>query len=324
MTFVERLYHSFIWGRPLHGRELRVRVVGTKLEISGLFPNYKTQDRPTDLVFQYEKARKYWGIGKQRNGKASPHVAFSNADTDEKLISFVRRFGPIVAESVHLSDYEEGKATLLTAVQDLAELRRERSIYRSALALVVELDRSRLKPETFDDGIARDAINNISANVSHWQDQWYREGSARGSAPLWRPSVPSMSRIAALAVPLQKLRHRPPVSALPPNVDAHVVICELLNIFPSLVFPNPLELHASLRYGIRPLLYSILRRELLQAHETAVCANTRCREFFEIERARQMFCNEDCSRQQRQREYWQKRGRKLRSKRLKQNSRNSG
>src|SRR5690348_12970127 len=105
MTSVEQLYPSFVWGEPLHGKELCVRIAGAKLEISGLLPTYRTRDRPTDLVLQYEKIRKYRAIGKQRNGKDSPQIAFSNADSDEKLIAFVRKFGPVVAESIRLSDY---------------------------------------------------------------------------------------------------------------------------------------------------------------------------------------------------------------------------
>jgi hypothetical protein len=47
-----------------------------------------------------------------------------------------------------------------------------------------------------------------------------------------------------------------------------------------------------------------------------VCADTQCREFFEVERAGQRFCNEICSRHQRQREYSRARGNALRKERL--------
>jgi hypothetical protein len=83
-------------------------------------------------------------------------------------------------------------------------------------------------------------------------------------------------------------------------VDAQIAICELVNMFPALAFPNPSEMHSYIRFGIRPLLYSVLRREFLQPRDVGICANTQCRDFFDIERAGQQYCNEVCSRRQRQ------------------------
>jgi len=98
-------------------------------------------------------------------------------------------------------------------------------------------------------------------------------------------------------------------------VDGRIVICELLNSFSSIVFPNPLEMHSSIKYGIRPLLYSILRRQFINPRGFAFCANTECRKLFNIERAGQKFCSSECSLHHRQRIYWQEQGKKLRTKR---------
>ncbi len=49
-----------------------------------------------------------------------------------------------------------------------------------------------------------------------------------------------------------------------------------------------------------PLLYSILRREFLNARDTSFGDNKQCRKFFEIECEGQRFCGDDCSRKQRQ------------------------
>lgn len=88
-------------------------------------------------------------------------------------------------------------------------------------------------------------------------------------------------------------------------------------MFRPTIYPNLSEMHSSIRYGIRPLLYSLLRREFLYPRDVAICANSQCKEFFEIERAGQRFCSADCSLHQRQRDYWQDRGKKLREKRSK-------
>jgi len=55
-----------------------------------------------------------------------------------------------------------------------------------------------------------------------------------------------------------------------------IVICELLNSFPATVFSNALEMHSSIEFGIRPLLYSILRRQFVSPRDFAICANLEC------------------------------------------------
>ena len=78
---------------------------------------------------------------------------------------------------------------------------------------------------------------------------------------------------------------------LPPDLDGRVVICELLNSFPSTAFPNLLQLHSSIKFGIRPLLYSILRREFWSPQGFTICSNAGCRKFFDVDRAGQQFCS---------------------------------
>ena len=159
--------------------------------------------------------------------------------------------------------------------------------------------------------MAKSLIRKIALNIQEWPHQWEGEREQRTSDPLWRPSASSVKRIEQMGS-----SQKDPL--LPQNLDARIVICELINMFPSLAFPNPPELNSSILYGIRPLLYAILRREFLNHRATANCANSQCRDFFEVEREGQEFCGPLCSRQERQREYWNKRGKKLRSKRLKQ------
>jgi hypothetical protein len=196
-------------------------------------------------------------------------------------------------------------ALLLIARQDMQELRNERVIYSAALALVMELS-----GPNFDVMVAQHLIGEIAAHIGDWPRQWQREQSQSKGEPFWRLSAESLERI-------QHLASCRPDELLRPTLDARIVVCELLNVFRSTVFPNPLEMHSNIKYGVRPLLYSILRREFLHPRDLGVCANTQCREFFEIERAGQQFCTPECSLRQRQREYWAKRGKRLRKKRLK-------
>lgn len=300
MTNGERRRSGFQWAEPIDINGFEVSLQGEALSIRGKFPSYKESASPADLLSQYRLARK--NSSKKRTGRDSPHVRFANAETDQELISFLRSFGPMVASSVRITGDPQ---LYLEAIADLGGLRRERTIYHSALSLVVELN-----SEHFDFGFAKDLIAKIADGIREWPQQWSRERQQRKTEPFWNLKPTALQRITAVAA-----LGRDPL--LRPEVDARIVVCELLNVFPGTLFPNPLEMHSEIRFGIRPLLYAILRHEVLYPHETQVCANVHCRDFFELERHGQTFCSSDCSRHQRQREYWKKKGKKLRKKRLK-------
>jgi hypothetical protein len=195
---------------------------------------------------------------------------------------------------------------LQTARQDLQELKNEQRIYKAAFNLILELAKegSEYEPESANRWIAE-----IAHGISDWPRQWSREKKQRGKNPLWRAPRESIQRIAAPGSMSCD-------AILPPQVDARIVLCELLNVFPSLAFPNRIEMYSYVQFGIRPLLYGILRREFLQPRDVARCANTQCREFFEVDRQGQQFCSWECSQQQRQRDYWQSRGKNARKERL--------
>ncbi|MGB8031793.1 MAG: hypothetical protein WCF30_19235, partial [Terracidiphilus sp.] len=241
---------------------------------------------------------------------------FTDRLSDDDLIDFVRDFGPVVSKSWKLLPFvpppgpwradDPSVQILMRVRQDLQELRSERRIYKAAFGLLVELDK---KPIEFDVDCAKQQMAEIARDIRGWPRQWNREKKERGENPLWRVRGDSIRRIAALA-------KSGPDLLLPPQLDARIVICELVNVFPSLAFPNPPEMHSYIRFGIRPLLYSILRREFFQTRDVGVCANTQCRAFFEVERAGQRFCDDECSRSQRQRDYWKNRGKRVRKKRL--------
>src|SRR5580692_1898392 len=169
MNIVERIYPGFQWAEPLKGiRELEVEQVGSDLHISGLVPRYQVQDAPTDLVRHFEKTPRSRPIGQQRVGKEPPDIRFANATSDDELISFVRRFGPVLAKVVQDAPLsaELGEPRLparLIAHQDLEELRSEQLIYRSALGLVMQLNERK-----FEYDVAQQQIKTIAANIGDW------------------------------------------------------------------------------------------------------------------------------------------------------------
>jgi hypothetical protein len=313
MKIVEHVSPGFQWAEPVDGnQELQVEQVGAELHITGLLPLYERKDRPTDLIRQYDIAAKYRGVGKQRATGDSPEILFANADTDDKLVAFVRRFGPVIAKQAY-TNFERPEKGLseprfpprLCAVQDLRELRNEQLIFRSALVLMMQLTES-----PFDFLSAQRLIGEIASRIIDWPKQWERERVQSKKEPFWNFRADVLQRIKQLAV-------GGPDCLLPSALDGRIVLCELVNSFRPIVFPNPLEMHASIKYGIRPLLYAILRRQFISPRDVSACANSQCRNLFNIDRTGQQFCCTECSIHQRQRTYWSERGKKLRKKRLK-------
>jgi hypothetical protein len=310
MKNVEQSHFGYQWAEHLCKEGLEVKRRGSELHIAGILPQYRDANEASDLIREFTISAKYRAVGRARTTEPSPDIRFANADTDEKLIAFVQRFGPVVAKCAYINAEKPEAGRLaprmplrLFAVQDLQELRNEQAIYRCALALV------QMAKSNCDHSSLRGLIGKISTRISDWPRQWKREKSQCKRQPLWNLSVQSLKRIKELVNAL-------PDAWLPPSLDSRIVVCELVNSFRPVVFPNPLEMHSSIKYGIRPLLYSLLRRQLLAPRELATCANTQCRNFFNIERSGQQFCDAECSIHQRQRTYWTKRGRKLRKKRL--------
>ena len=138
MMNVEQVKPGHQWAEPLQGKYLDIKCLGSDLQITGFFPTYTAEDSPCDLIRQFEKTPKQMAMG-QGTGTQSPEVAFANADTDEKLIAFVRKFGPVVAHDCSMP-VDTGVSgpyfpLRLLAHQDMQELRNEQIIYRAALAL---------------------------------------------------------------------------------------------------------------------------------------------------------------------------------------------
>jgi hypothetical protein len=333
MTFVERPikleYPSFVWGK-----DIRVVVDSDELEVSAVVPVIQEDyDSAPDVLRSYRRAVRRFE-GPKRQGKNSPHIEFANADSDQRLIKFVQRFGPVVVNSLRTEEREilpqgaldfQTTETISIARQNLKELRSEQITYRSALRLVSELRRGKQA----EIATLRRCVVEIVENVSAWPLQWERERKLRANKsyvhqPQWLFRQDNLNHLeiyehyATREHSGDALREAITMS---PTDASHYVICELINAFPPLVYlwgDHPVEApHWDLAAGIRPVLYYIFRREYLQAGGISICRNTECRNLFEIERSGQEFCGDVCSRLQRQREYWQTRGKKMRKQRLK-------
>jgi hypothetical protein len=330
-----------------------------------------------------------WALDRttKRSGLNAPHIRFANAKTDQQLITFVKRFGPIWAGLIaeEESDFagEDTHCFVLfrAAKQSLEALHREQRTYAAALDLLAELDKGKkADPQSIQTHLAI-----IVEGCEHWTAEWQRERAWRRShgqlPPSWhfdrsewenlvrlnvavqpqpditdqiKEAVPDKVRqeaisgwVAAsgdakvleqraatlkltpeeLAVAMKIRKHNDALAQLirgPSRFHSgHQVICALANAFRTEVTHfgstrcEAPPLHALL-FGVRPVLYHLLRLEYLHTPKTGGahrCANEFCRQFFLLDREGQKFCSEECSRKQRQRDYWQTTGSKRRRKR---------
>jgi hypothetical protein len=305
--------------------EIKVGVTPDRLFIGG---NVLLLDEQVqwsrDSFLRYRESVKAQ-IGQQRTGMSSPHIQFANASTDEKLIAFVREFGPVVASSV--SEVYSGTTPTLKAEQSMDTLRRERQIYAALLTLLAEVDEGNARASIER---IRSCISGIVHGVSCWADQFKREQRWRTAhdqlSPGWHFDQKAWEWIVNLS--LSAKLNNPPFAGPDTFTSGHLVLCALINAFRTEVqFFGDRRLEApvsdSLLFGVRPVLYHILKYEYLRRSAIRICGNSRCNQLFAVERAGQQFCSSLCSRKQRQRDYFRERGSGLRKKRARKKRRPS-
>jgi hypothetical protein len=244
------------------------------------------------------------------------------------LTDFVNEFGPVAANEVLEveSTRPEGMSLLdqfdyrtsRGAIQDLAALRREQRTFASTLELLAELRRGENSASI---AAIQQPIAGIADGVSYWPEQWDAERQWRtshNSAPIaWH--FDASRRDYILLLKSDASHPKPPrptfasVTRTPPYSAGHLVLCALFNAFDTklehfgdgAVEALPFD---SLRFGIRPALYQILKHVYLGHVGIQVCRNDRCRQFFESTRGGQVYCSTECSERYRQRQYWAKSG----------------
>jgi hypothetical protein len=315
MTIVEHTYPPFRWGD-----DLQMMTDDDRLLVGGRSAWMRSHRPSSDLLREYMKAPKNWS-NRKHTGKDAPHVRFANADTDEKLIAFVKEFGPVVVSAL----IEDNEHSTMVGTQDLRELREERVLYKSALVLISLLARDR-KPENRE---PLSYISTIVERLREWPRQWERERKMRGKEGTqteWRFSQQDLEYVESCAenaswMPRGDKRDVAAIFKLSglPGLESHNIMCTLISTFRIRVYrwgERTIEgPDTDLRFGIRPLLYYLLRRTYLGRDLLAICRNEQCRQMFEVERAGQRFCDSECSRRQRQREYWASTGKKQRRQR---------
>jgi hypothetical protein len=326
-----------------------------ELLVTGKLPILDSDLQPSrDAFLRYLSSVKL-EFGQKGTGLRSPHLSFANALTDEALIDFVSEFGPVAAkevveveqkqqEGMSLEDLDKvDRRTSIGAVQDLATLRSERRTYASALELLAELKSGENAASVT---AIQQHISVIAEGVWYWPEQWEAERQWRASHSsgpvawhfdpnrrdyIWRlkahvfrlePPRPNSLTQQDLDEAIETLaRHFAwSVVTIRPYSAGHQVLCKLINAFDTEVQyfgDRAVEglPFGSLRFGMRPALYVILKHLYLGRAGAQVCSNDRCRRFFESEREGQVYCSAECSQRYRQRQYWAKSGSERRKQR---------
>jgi hypothetical protein len=306
-------------------------VVSGKLQMS-----VEEVDPDRDVYYAYRKSVQT-RFGQKRTGQTSPHICFANANTDAELLEFVSRFGPIAAAEIttieppdpHRVSLEEAEKidwrVSIRAVQEMQTLRRERRTYAAALAIVSELQRGE---ERANGAAIQEHVSRIAEGVWFWPEEnakerrWLAANSTGSIGWTFNSSRRDyISRIGSQIIATGLIRENSAgVSFDPfrlrPYRAGHTIICELVNSFQTevLLWPAPIEAppFRSWLFGVRPLLYLVLKETYLGRGGARLCTNDRCGRFFESERAGQQFCSSECSQRYRQRKYWTRSGSKKR------------
>ncbi|MGZ4829201.1 MAG: hypothetical protein ACXV78_06110 [Candidatus Angelobacter sp.] len=314
-------YSPLIWASDIAADVRKDRIV-----LGGKVPFSDSHLEPNrDVFLRYIRATQSKTKGEANR---SPHIQFANANSDKELIAFVREFGPVVASHLEehgpLSDVdsEEDQRETRIAVQDLSILRREQTLYKSALCLLSELYRGEKRARL---RVIHNCAIAIVQGVSEWPRDWEMENQLRSKArqgtPAWHFDDNKSSTLAAWKFWIES--EPQPLAGPGPFQAAHHMLCDLINAFPTeveFIVDRPIETlpFDSIRYGLRPALYLILKYEYLKRGGIDICRNDSCYRFFVSERLNQQFCSEDCSRRYRQRQYWARTGAKRRKLRLKE------
>lgn len=264
--------------------------------------NVRGQDSSAETASP-DVLREYRNFGAQ-----APHLQFANARTDEDLIAFVRRYGPVNGLLQTSGLLARGDSTLEVR-ESLKRLRREQMILASALEMFAGLR----------DGNDVDAANGLSAFVRACS-QPGPFGDVRPESNwildlLFRVNGDSLEKVGVSE--LETFLRRLEGESL--KTYCWYVLCLVLRSFPPEIAPvkaGIAEIPPRNNAGVLPALIFMLRRDCLDGQEVRMCGQRECRKFFKVERGGQRFCSDECSRLERQRDYWHRKGKEARALRI--------
>src|SRR5262249_28526091 len=251
------------------------------------------------------------------------HVQFANATSDEKLVKFVKHFGPVWGNMpAHLPSNTRIEP-LVRVEEDLQGLRRERALIAAVMHLagILILDSAKERPTISQ------ALSEIATALFMRGPNWeYQEPLPKWYGVQIRNVLQDVAFEFDWPVDTPINQFLRTLNTHDLRIHGSRLLCAVLNVpefRPTTVFTANYftELPRHDRKGVLPALYFMLRQDVLYRKGLAICRLADCGAFFRIERFGQRFCSERCSRLHRQRDYWAQKGKKLRKKRVLKNRR---
>ena len=270
-----------------------------------------------DLLEQFRRSA-LTRLSAKKGDNAAGIYQFADATDDDKIIAFVKEFGPIAGRVLHDEVDSEFGTKTLTVREEVAQLSRHHKIFCAATDLLGELNRNgRADPKVIVNAMMTiypapklflpqdlpTEIDNLTVPA--------RPGT---SPDVFNPWTWSMLAVRELIEDSTNARQR--IVGY-----GHHALCQLLNCFPLSLVPadgrQPIELPKIKREGIIDSLYYKLRLDYLAQRQLGVCLN--CNGHFPIMRRGARACGDECARVLRNRKYWEKNHKKLNKKRTKKN-----
>jgi hypothetical protein len=264
-----------------------------------------------------------------------PHLNFAAASTDDELIEFVKRYGPVWASVPE--DRKNPRADSTLVCQSLPALRAEQRIFRALVELVGAMREGR---DLIQEACAIEAElvpGESDADLSSTR-------SLRTSQRLVRENAEVLAKIRQRATAFAQIivAEGPPVHEDAPwsvRSSSHLdplllqegndtvfwgvvleqlgqVLCEIFNAVETRLYatgPFVQELPTLGPRGVRPLLYYLLRAEYLHGQMLRACQRADCGAMFIPTRRHAKYCSPNCETVERQKRYENKRRKRSRS-----------
>lgn len=329
MKDVEKLLPSFRWAD-----EIKLSRVADELTLVGKrFYASNKQSSNSEIIGDYLRRLAGNLAGDEGN---TPHYLFANAESNTDLLNFLKRFGPITSDpaSIRIAPFtdtttDKGPGIEIRSKQTWETVRKERLTFDAVFALYAELH-----SEEPDGNKLLTAAAQIQLGASSWVKQFDEEMIAAIKSPslsegprwYWDSSRQSQlqHKVAALRsyVRVDGLQ-----DAKKAEASAHLILCDILNAFPVTLthFKGAIEVPSeNLAFGIRHVLYYLVRCDYLRASPLARCAWKECTMWFKVGPQGSPCCSPEHALKHRQWHYYHEgKGKKVMAKRYKNTKKRS-
>lgn len=309
---------------PAWAQRIEVEVGEDSLLITGwghLYGPINTSDiEPADIskfdLFQRLRLRQ---LEVKHPQERSGVYQFADATDKEKMIEFVRRFGPLWGTVLSLNPEKNGTTTLVVS-ENLVQLGRGQEIFAGAVKIVRELNRN-AKADPAEIVSALKII--LPPNMRNPGRRTHTEDTPTVIPPISTEEVFAgigiAEKFAALALEMWHSKGVPKSDKKTAIIIcARQALCDLLNRHAPVLVPvenEVIELPVMPNEGIMEALYFQLRLDFLAQRQIGTCLN--CGGHFPVFRRGAKACSEVCRRALRNKRYWDANKRKLNRKRHK-------